>query len=210
MGRKLGVRYIAQTSARREGDLVQVNVQLIEAESTRQVWVGPFEYRLGQPGAQNRTAARIGRTLAAELLRAEVRRPLPPMPEAGTLYAMLGRALMAEEANARPTGEAIAHFEKAIAADPAYSLALAHYARAVATSSLNGWLPENRQDEMLAKAEDVIKRALNPSPTTRRASRPCKRSPRARATTSRPSLPFGTCCCTIPISPTPKRSWVAR
>ena len=163
MGRKLGVRYIAQTSARREGELVQVNVQLIEAESTRQVWVGPFEYRLGQPGAQNRAAARIGRTLAAELLRAEVRRPLPPMPGAAHL-TMLGRALMAEEANARTTGEAIAHFEKAIAADPAYSLALAHYARAVATSSLNGWLPENRQDEMLAKAEDVIKRALKLEP----------------------------------------------
>lgn len=163
IGRMLGVRYVVQTGARREGDLVHLNVQLVEAESTRQVWVGPFEYRPNQPGAQNRMAARIGRTLAAELLRAEVRRPLPATPGAPH-FTMLGRALMAEEANAKSTGEAIAYLKKAIAADPAYPHALAHYARAVATSSLSGWLPEDRQDEMLAKAEDVIKSALKLEP----------------------------------------------
>jgi tetratricopeptide (TPR) repeat protein len=108
-------------------------------------------------------AARIGRSLAAELLRAEVRRPLPARPEAAH-YTMLARALMAEEANARTTGEAIAYLEKAIAANPLYVLALAHYASAISTASLSGWLAEDEQDVKVARAEEAIKRALKLEP----------------------------------------------
>jgi DNA-binding winged helix-turn-helix (wHTH) protein/tetratricopeptide (TPR) repeat protein len=163
IGRELGVRYIVRARARRESDVMHVNVQLLEAESARQLWVGLFDYRLGQPRAQERMAARIGRALAGELLRAEVRRPLPARPEAAH-YTMLARALMAEEANARTTGEAIAYLEKAIAANPQYVLALAHYARAISTASLSGWLAEDEQDVKVARAEEAIKRALKLEP----------------------------------------------
>jgi TolB-like protein len=113
IGRDLRVRYLVRAGARRESGLMLVNVQLLEAESARQLWVGSFDYRLDHPAAQGRMAARIGRVLAGELLRAEVRRPLPARPGAAH-YTMLGRALMAEEANARTTSEAIAYLEKPI------------------------------------------------------------------------------------------------
>jgi tetratricopeptide (TPR) repeat protein len=163
IGRELAVRYIVRSLVRREGDEMRVNVEMIEAENVRHVWVGEFHYRLGQAGAQLRTAASIGRTLVAELLRAEVRRPLPGRPGAGH-YTMLGRALMTEESNARRNGEAIAYFEKALGIEPNHFLALAHYARAVAIHSLNGWLPESEQDEKLAKAEAAIKQAREKEP----------------------------------------------
>ena len=56
--------------ARRESENLHINVELIEVDGVRQVWVGTFDFRPGQTGAQTRTAALIGRTLAAELLRA--------------------------------------------------------------------------------------------------------------------------------------------
>jgi DNA-binding winged helix-turn-helix (wHTH) protein/tetratricopeptide (TPR) repeat protein len=163
IGRDLGVRYLVRGSARRESGLMLVNVQLLEVESARQLWVSSFDYRLDQPGAQGRMVARIGRMLSAELLRAEVRRPLPARPEAAH-YTMLARALMAEEANARTTSEAIAYLEQAIAADPLFVLALGHYARAISIASLNGWLAEHEQDAKVAKAEEAIKRALKLQP----------------------------------------------
>jgi DNA-binding winged helix-turn-helix (wHTH) protein/tetratricopeptide (TPR) repeat protein len=163
IGKELEVRYVVRASARRETDVMHVNIQLLEAESARQLWVGLFDYRLGQPRAQERMSAHIGRSLSAELLRAEVRRPLPARPGAAH-YTMLARALMAEEANAKTTAEAIAYLERAIAADPQFVLALAHYARAISTASLNGWLAEDEQDAKVARAEDAIKRALKLEP----------------------------------------------
>jgi DNA-binding winged helix-turn-helix (wHTH) protein/tetratricopeptide (TPR) repeat protein len=159
IGRLLGVRYVVRNLARREGEQLQITVQLIEADTARQVWAGDFDYRLGQPGAQGRTAARIGRSIATEVLRIEVRRPLPARPGAGH-YTMLGRKLMTEESDSKANAEAIAYFEKAIEADPTHILALVHYARAVAVHSLNGWLAESAEAETLAKAERAINEAL--------------------------------------------------
>ena len=168
IGRDLGVRYIVRGLARRESDGLHVNVELIEADSVRQVWVGTFDYRPGQAGAQTGTAAFIGRTLAAELLRAEVRRPLPATPGAGH-YTMLGRALMTEKISAERNRQAIAYFEKAMSIEPNHFLALVHYARATGGYSLTGWLPENEHEERLAKAEDAILRALQQEPKSAHA-----------------------------------------
>ena len=168
IGRELRVRYIVRGLARRESEDVHINVELIEADSVRQVWVGTFDYRPGQAGAQTRTAAFIGRTLAAELLRAEVRRPLPARPGAGH-YTMLGRALMTEKISAERNARAIAYFEKAMSIEPNHFLSLVHFARATAGYSLTGWLPEGEHEERLAKAEHAILRALQQEPKSAHA-----------------------------------------
>ena len=165
IGRDLGVRYILSSGARREGDLMHINVQLIEVESARQAWVASFDYRLGEPGALNRTAARISRMLSAELLQVEVRRPLPAQPEAAH-FTMLGRSLMNNERSAKTNGEAIALFEKALAIDPEYFFALVNYARATAGHILNLWAPQNEHAEWLAKAEAAIKLAIKLKPNS--------------------------------------------
>ena len=168
IGRELRVRYIVRGLARRESEDLRINVELIEAESVRQVWVGTFDYRPGLAGAQTRTAAFIGRTLAAELLRAEVRRPLPARPGAGH-YTMLGRALMTERISAERNARAIAYFEKAMSVEPSHFLSLVHFARATAGYSLTGWLPEGEHEERLAKAEHAILRALQQEPKSAHA-----------------------------------------
>lgn len=163
VGRQLGVRYIVRSRARRGGDILYLNVELIEAESAREVWIGSFEYRPGEGRAQNRVAARIGRTLAAEILRAEVRRPLPARPRAAH-FTMLGRSLLADEANAKASAEAIAYFEKAIEAEPENVPALTMYARAIAGGILTGWAPAKGLEESLAKAEAAIRLAIRLKP----------------------------------------------
>ena len=50
-GRDLRVRYIVHNLARREADDLHIHVELIEADSVRQIWVGAFDYRMGQPGS---------------------------------------------------------------------------------------------------------------------------------------------------------------
>lgn len=163
IGREVGARYVVRTGARREGDVMHVNIEVIEAESGRQVWLGAFEYRPGERGTQYRTASRIGRTLAAEILRIEARRPLPATPEAGH-FVILGRSLMNDERNARTNGEAIALFEKAIGMDGENFLAQVQFARATADHIMNGWAPQSERADRLAKAEEAVNKAIKLEP----------------------------------------------
>ena len=159
IGREAGARYVVRTTARREDEIMHVNVEVVEAQSGRQVWLGAFQYRPGERGNQYRTAARIGRTLAAEILRAEARRPLPARVEAGH-FVMLGRSLMNDQRNAKTNGEAIALFQKAIDMDGENFLALSHFARATADHVMQRMGPESERAERLAKAEEAIDKAI--------------------------------------------------
>jgi len=163
IGRETGARYVVRTAARREGEVMHANIEVIEAETGRQVWLGAFEYRPGERRAQYRTAARIGRTLAAEILRAEARRPLPARVEAGH-FVILGRSLMNDERSATTNGEAIAMFEKAIAMDGENFLALGHFARTTADHIMNGWAPQSERADRLAKAEEAVDKAIKLEP----------------------------------------------
>jgi tetratricopeptide (TPR) repeat protein/TolB-like protein len=163
IGRAAGARYVVRTNARREGEAMHVNIEVIEAESGRQIWLGAFEYRPGERGGQYRTAARIGRTLAAEILRTEARRPLPARVEAGH-FVILGRSLMNDERSANTNGEAIALFQKAIDKDGENFLALVQFARATADHIMNGWAPESERAGRLAKAEEAVNKAIKLEP----------------------------------------------
>ena len=163
ISRETGARYVVRTTARREGEVMHINIEIIEGESGWQVWLGAFEYRSGERGAQYRTAARIGRTLAAEILRAEARRPLPARVEAGH-FVILGRSLMNDERSATTNGEAIALFEKAIALDGENFLALGNFARATADHVLNGWAAADERTSRLRKAEEAINKAIKLEP----------------------------------------------
>lgn len=159
LGKDLGVRYVLWSGARREGDLIHINVHLTEAESAREVWAGSLDYRPSDSGAMTRTATRISRMLSTELLQIEVRRPLPAKPEAAH-FTMLGRSLMNNERSAKTNSEAIALFEKALAIDPEDFLALVNYARATADHILNLWAPQKERAERIVKAEAAVKLAI--------------------------------------------------
>ena len=75
IGRELGVHYVLEGSVRRLGDRVQVNVQLIEAESGAHAWADRFDTdQRDVAEAQSEIIGRLARSLNFELLRDAGRR----------------------------------------------------------------------------------------------------------------------------------------
>jgi adenylate cyclase len=75
VGCELGVRYVLEGSVRRAGDQVQVNVQLIDAESGAHVWADRFDTnRANLVETPNEITGRLARTLNLELAEVEGRR----------------------------------------------------------------------------------------------------------------------------------------
>ncbi len=82
IGRELGVRYVLEGSVRRSGDQIQVNVQLIDAESGAHIWADRFDTdRANLVNTQSEITARLARTLQLQLVEAVGRRIEQDKPE---------------------------------------------------------------------------------------------------------------------------------
>jgi DNA-binding winged helix-turn-helix (wHTH) protein/TolB-like protein len=158
VGRRLGVRYLVTGTVRRDGDIRQVNVQLIDAESGRAAWAELFDHPLGQPGAETRMAETIARAVAAQVLRAESRLPLPAHPQAGH-FVILGRSFMSERGGREANRRALAFFDQARALDPNLIPALLGYGRTRVNMALNGWVSAEEARRLLDEAEPAIAHA---------------------------------------------------
>ncbi|HEV8694125.1 MAG TPA: winged helix-turn-helix domain-containing protein, partial [Lysobacter sp.] len=162
-GRELGVRYLVLGSNRREGGIQQANVQLIEAESGRQVWAEPFNYAPDEAGAQNLAAKRIARLLNVQVLRAEARLPLPARPQAGH-FVILGRGILENGRGMEANRRAKAWFDKARDPDPDSIPALNGYGRTRVDDVLNEWAPKEQRPALLDEAEAAIDHAISVDP----------------------------------------------
>lgn len=150
-------------TTRREGVTRQVNVQLVETDSGRQVWAQPFTYAPGASGAQSLLAARIARLLNVEVLRAETRLPLPANPDAGH-YVNLGRVPLEGERSREAEAQSKAWYDKALALDPNSIPALNGYGRVRVDEVLNGRVPKDKRRAVLDEAQVAIDRAIELEP----------------------------------------------
>jgi TolB-like protein/class 3 adenylate cyclase/tetratricopeptide (TPR) repeat protein len=121
LGRDLGVHYALEGSVRRLGDQVQVNVQLIDAETGAHVWADRFETdRRNLTQAQSEITGRLARTLHLELVQAvgrQIERERTVNPDAQDLI-MRGWALYERTPAAASRDPAKEQFERALAIDP--------------------------------------------------------------------------------------------
>ncbi|HWD59303.1 MAG TPA: adenylate/guanylate cyclase domain-containing protein [Stellaceae bacterium] len=121
LGRDLGVHYALEGSVRRIGDQVQVNVELISADSGAQVWADRFDTdRRNLAQAQNEITGRLARTLNLELVQAvgrQIEREQPVNPDAQDLI-MRGWALYQHTPVASSREDAMRAFEQALQIDP--------------------------------------------------------------------------------------------
>jgi len=121
VGRDLGVRYALEGSVRRLADQVQVNVQLIDAETGAQAWADRFETDLRNlADAQSDITGRLARTLNLELMQAVGRRleqERAADPDARDLV-MRGSAVFQRAPGVANRKEAQRYFEQALAIDP--------------------------------------------------------------------------------------------
>jgi len=121
IGRDLGVHYVLEGSVRRLGDQVQVNVQLIDAETGANVWADRFDTDRGNLAvAQEQITGRLARTLNLELVQAagrQIERERTVNPDAQDLI-MRAWALYQRTPAAASREPAKAEFEKALQIDP--------------------------------------------------------------------------------------------
>ncbi|HEU0216441.1 MAG TPA: adenylate/guanylate cyclase domain-containing protein [Stellaceae bacterium] len=121
LGRDLGVHYVLEGSVRRLGDEVQVNVQLIDADSGAHVWADRFETTMRNlQQAQSEITGRLARTLNLELVQAvgqRIEREGSADPDAQDLI-MRGWALYQRTPAAASRAEAMRAFEQALRIDP--------------------------------------------------------------------------------------------
>ncbi len=165
LGRDLGVHYVLEGSVRRLGDQVQVNVQLIDAESGAHVWADRFETdRRNLVEAQNEITGRLARTLNLELVQAVGRRidqERAVDPDAQDLI-MRGWALVQRPLNTENRKKALQAFERAQAIDPHSLDAEIGIAAVLVVNVANGSTDTPKEDE--ARAEKLLADALERDP----------------------------------------------
>jgi adenylate cyclase len=167
IGHELGVRYAVEGSVRRSGDQVQVNVQLIDAESGAHQWADRFETdRRNLADAQSEITGRLARSLNVELVR-DVGRRLEQEneinPNARDLV-MRGWAQWYRPRTIANSQEAQQTFEQALALDPRSVDARIGLATVLATTVSNGWSSSVQQDQ--ARAEQLLLDALGRDPNS--------------------------------------------
>jgi TolB-like protein/class 3 adenylate cyclase/Flp pilus assembly protein TadD len=161
IGRELAVRYVLEGSARRSGDEVRVNAQLINAESDTHVWAERFNGDTGDLFAlQDEITSRIAIVLNVELIAAEAARPTD-RPDAFD-YILRGRAVLLKPRTRDTRSEAINLFERALALDPRSVEAQSQLAMALAGRVLVNITDTAKLD--LLRAEGLAAQALLASP----------------------------------------------
>ena len=127
IGRELGVDYVLEGSARREGSRVRVAADLIQVRDQTQLWGDAFEREMaGILALQNDVAREVAKALALKLLPAEqasLAKARPVNPEAHEAYLkglQYSYKLLPTEMDT-----AFQYFELALKKDPDYALAYA-------------------------------------------------------------------------------------
>jgi len=130
IGRELGVATILEGGVQRAGDAVQINVQLIDAETDEHLWAETYERQLTAENVfaiQREMATAIAETLQATLLPEEVARlnEIPTQSTQAWDFYVSGKeyARRADEQTFMPL--ALQQYERAVQADPQFALAWA-------------------------------------------------------------------------------------
>jgi adenylate cyclase len=169
IGRDLGVRYVVEGSVRRTGDQVQVNVQLIDAESGAHLWAERFDTdRRDLANAQAEITFRLAymlnvKLVAAEATRSEQRKTVDPNARE---YVMRGWNWIYRPLSPATLKEARQAFERALEIDPQSTEARIGLAKAltVAVTEAGGSALLD-----LPLAEQLLAEALERDPNSSRA-----------------------------------------
>jgi adenylate cyclase len=163
IGRELDVRYVVEGSVQRSGQAVRINVQLVDAATSTQLWAERFDRSVGDLFAlQNEITARVARALQSQLAIAEAARPIAH-PDALD-YILRGRAEITKPISRETYQGAIHDFETALALDPNSPDAQTWLAAVLAVRALDELSDAPEQD--LQRAAQLDARALAAAPNS--------------------------------------------
>jgi TolB-like protein/Tfp pilus assembly protein PilF/predicted Ser/Thr protein kinase len=125
IGQELGVHYVLEGSARREGSRVRIDARLIQVRDGTQRWADSFDRELaGILALQNDVARGITRALALSLLPAEEARLADSRPVNPAAYeAYLMGQSHAQRLTRQDLDRALEYYEAALKHDPQFALA---------------------------------------------------------------------------------------
>jgi tetratricopeptide (TPR) repeat protein len=152
---------VLEGGVQRAGDRVRINVQLIDAATDEHLWADTYDRQLTAVNIfaiQTEIATAIADALRATLSTEEQDRlaTLPTENLAAYDAYLLGKQRMAKRTGTA-YAEAADYFEQAIVFDPNFALAYVQLASSYLLQVGSRGLP---QDEMVAKAEPLIEKAL--------------------------------------------------
>jgi adenylate cyclase len=161
IGKDLGVRYVLEGSARRAGETITINAQLISTETGAHVWADRFEGEPSKLGElQVEAVSRLANSLGVELVRAEALRAMrerPSNPDAVDL-AMQAQAKYDLPDSKAGLNDAVTLSERALALDPQTVRALTVLANALVNRVIDRWSDDPADD--IARAEKTVDAAL--------------------------------------------------
>jgi len=161
IGRELQVRYLLEGSMQRSGNHVRINAQLIDAGTDAHLWAGRFDGDTGDLfTVQDEITHRIARSLEAEMITAEARRPIE-QPDALD-YILKGRAIALKPPTRERTADAIAMYERALTLEPSSVEAQTQLALALLRRVFSG-TSETRVSDV-ERAKGLIEQASIASP----------------------------------------------
>jgi TolB-like protein/Tfp pilus assembly protein PilF len=132
IGKALGVANVLEGSVRREGDRVVVNVQLVDAQSARQIWANHYDRTLADSlGLQGELASEIANALRATLStdeQARVKAKATQNPDAYVFYLRANLLSRNPDTLLEDYKTAEQLYLQAIALDPDFALAHARLA----------------------------------------------------------------------------------
>ena len=132
IGKALGVANVLEGSVRREGDRVVVNVQLVDAQSARQIWANRYDRTLADSlGLQGELASEIADALRATLStdeQAQMKAKPTRNPEAYVFYLRANQISRNPDTLLEDYRAAEQLYLQAIALDPDFALAHARLA----------------------------------------------------------------------------------
>jgi adenylate cyclase len=144
---ELGARYIVEGSARRIGDQVRINAQLIDATENLHLWAERSDHLLQDIfAAQDEIARQIVTSIAPEFRHAEIERTIKKQPSDLSAWELVNRGLWHLNKHNREDLElAQGLFEKALELDPIYGAPLAWLSVCNIFAINRGWVSETKE-----------------------------------------------------------------
>jgi TolB-like protein/Flp pilus assembly protein TadD len=157
---QLGASYLVRGSVRRSGDRIRVSAQLLEGRSGEQRWSDTYDRSVRDfITVQEDIATSVARALQLTVTADVAARQSVKSPEAYDLYL---KGLHASDLGTRESmEEAVADYQQALGADPAYAPAAVELAEAFLAMGISEWAP-NR--DALERARQAALRALRLDP----------------------------------------------
>ena len=119
VGRDLNVRYVLEGSVQRSGNRLRVNVQLIDAETSKHLWAERFDKPVADLfDMQDEIVSRLANALDAQLVTAEARRAERSLNPDSMDLCFQGRAWLNKGLTPEWTTQAQTFFQRSVMLDP--------------------------------------------------------------------------------------------